>query len=365
MKIGDYLNMDAEREARLKDLAVFSQRKGGSQLGARGKTSPFDRKVFDSIIPKANQAKKEWIPYPRASMVHLSQTCNHSCPGCFFGRERNKKDVFLAPEMFPELLKHLHSLKVKFIHLGEGGEDTLHPKFDEFIRRCINERFELSLLTNASSIRSNTIRLLVQGFSFVRIALDASEVGVYDKIHHPESDREFEKVLANLDGLVAERNRRKSNLVLGAEVHLCPANMNFTEQIVQLAKDLGLDYLQFLFERNGTNRLLPDQHTQVRKLIRELKCISHPFPIYETAEPKRSKDGCPLTTSLLVITPSGDTYTCPHFHRRSDVTPLGNIFSLLPEKIWLGDEHHRMARRLSQRECHIEECRWRIHSKLA
>jgi len=321
--------------------------------------------MFDSIITKANQAKKEGIPHPRASMVHLSQRCNHSCPGCFFGRERNKKDVFLAPEKFQELLKYLHSLKVKLIHLGQGGEDTLHPKFDEFTRRCIDEGFELSLLTNASSIPPNTIQLLVQAFSFIRVALDASDVGVYDKIHRPANHREFERVLANLDGMVAERNRRKSNMVLGAEVRLCQANMNFTEQIVQLAKDLGLDYLQFLFERNDTDRLLPDQETQVRRLIRELMSSFHPFPIYGTDKDKKPKGGCPLATSLLVITPTGDVYPCPYFHRRSDVTSFGNIFSLPPEELWSGGEHQRMVKRLSQRGCHIEGCRWSIPGKLA
>jgi radical SAM protein with 4Fe4S-binding SPASM domain len=364
LKIGDYLSMDAEREARLKELAVFSPRKEESHIGAGTGISPFDQKILDSIVPKANQTRKKGVLYPRASMVHLSQRCNHSCPGCYFGKERNKKDVFLAPDKFPELLKYLHALKVKFIHLGEGGEDTLHPKFDEFTRRCIDEGFELSLLTNASSIPPNTIQLLLQAFSVIRVALDASEVGVYDRIHRPAKHREFEKVLANLDGMVAERNRRKSHLVLGAEVRLCQANMNFTEQIVQLAKDLGFDYIQFLFERNDTNRLLPDQKTQARRLIRELVCSFHPFPIYGTEKYKKPKGGCLLATSLLVITPSGDTYPCPHFHRRSDVTSLGNIFSLPPEELWFGGEHHRMIRRLSQGECHIEGCRWRITPKL-
>jgi radical SAM protein with 4Fe4S-binding SPASM domain len=360
LKIGEYLSLDAQRKERLKRFAVFSLRKKGTHLSDSIEVSPFDRMMHDCIIPQAYQAKKEGTPFPRVSMVHLSRRCNHSCPGCFYGRAQNENDVFLAAEKFPQLFKYLHSLKVKFILLGEGGEDTLHPKFKEFTRRCIEEGFKLNLLTNAGSISAEVIQLLVRAFSIVRVALDASEERVYNSIHRPANHGEFEKVLKNLDSIVAERNRRKSNLVLGAEIRLCQANMNFTEQTVQLARDIGLDYLEFSFERNDSDSLLPDQEKQTRRLIRELKSSFHPFPIYENDEFKRSEDGCAVNNSLLVITPSGDAYTCPHFHRRSDITSLGNIFRLPPEELWCSDEKIGMARLLSQRECHIKGCRWRI-----
>jgi cyclic pyranopterin phosphate synthase len=360
LKIGEYISLDAQRKERLKRLAVFSLKKKGTHLSDGIEISPFHRMMHDGILPQVHQAKRGELTYPRLGMVHLSRRCNHSCPGCFYGRAQNENDVFLAAEKFPQLFKYLHSLKVKFILLGEGGEDTLHPKFEEFTQSCMEEGFELSLLTNAGSISTKVTRLLVRAFSIVRVALDASEEGVYNSIHRPANHGEFEKVVKNLDSIVEERNRRKSNLVLGAEVRLCQANMNFTEQIAQLAKDIGLDYLEFSFERNDSDSLLPDQEKQTRKLIRELKCSVLPFPIHETDESKKSGDDCLLTTSFLVITPSGDAYTCPHFHSRSEITSLGNIFSLSPEELWWGDEKIGLARLLSQRKCHIKGCRWRI-----
>jgi wyosine [tRNA(Phe)-imidazoG37] synthetase (radical SAM superfamily) len=170
-------------------------------------------------------------------------------------------------------------LKVTFINLRGGGEPTTHPEYDTFALMYAQEGFELSLLTNATSLDSTKARFPVEAFSFLIVNLDANDDEVYNQIHPPPDLQEFQKVLANIEKVVSERERRESKLMVGAQIRLCQANVNFMEQITCLARDLGIDYVQFLTNPKISDCLLPDQEDQVNSLLTELRHARIvPFP---------------------------------------------------------------------------------------
>lgn len=266
---------------------------------------------------------------------------------------------------FSKVLHSLRSLEVKFINLSGGGEPTLHPSFCEFAQMCIREQFKLSLITNAVSLEPTAVQLLVEGFSFLRANLDASNGEVYNRIHSPPHRYEFQKMLSGLDRIVSGRQRRKSDLIVGAEVRICQANMNFLEEITRLAADLGLDYVQFRIKREASDGLQPDQVKGVRKLIGELKVNFFPFPVYGENRGRKLSSGCQLAPLTLAIGPSGDAFPCPRFAGRPEISAFGNIFSLRPDKLWFGPDHKRAVEQLGRIKCRIEDCRWRVCGELA
>lgn len=72
----------------------------------------------------------------------------------------------------------------------------------------IKEKFKLSLLSNGVWLDQESIDLLIEGFSFLRVNLDAASDEVYNRIHRPPAPREFQKVLRNLEKIANLREKK-------------------------------------------------------------------------------------------------------------------------------------------------------------
>ncbi|KPL01223.1 MAG: hypothetical protein AMJ91_00795 [candidate division Zixibacteria bacterium SM23_73_3] len=357
MKIRDYLGIDSEKEAELKKVVTFFPESNIHKPNQKEMFSPFEKAVIERIFPRTKEISKGTIPYPAIAGVYLSYTCNHNCSGCPCGHNHKRENAFMGLNGFSKLLNALHFLRVKFIDLSGGGEPTLHPEFSKFAQMCIKEKFELSLLTNGTSFDPKIVDFLIEGFSFLRVNLDASNDGVYDRIHHPPTQGEFRKVLGNLERIVSQRERKKSDLVVGARVRLCQTNMNFIEEMTCLAKDMGLDYIQFRVNQNAFDPLLSEQKREVYKLIKELKNSYHPFEVYGEIETGKSGRGCWLSPLHLIIDPVGDVYPCPHFVQHPEIISFGNILAWPADRLWFGPVHRRVVEQWKKNDCHLKDCR--------
>jgi radical SAM protein with 4Fe4S-binding SPASM domain len=362
LRIGDYLELNPEKEAELKTVAVFVRAEPAQDSSCRQELSPFDRAMMERSVPKTGARPEEEMTFPVSASLCLSNSCTHNCSGCAHASDRRDKNAFLDADSFDRLLSCLRSLKVEFVDLRGGGEPTTHPEFRRFAQMCVNEGFDLSLLTNCASLDSQTTRLLVDGFSFLIVNLDASNDEVYDRIHRPPDPREFQRVLANIDRVVRERNRVKSKLTVGVQARLCRANVNFMEQMTVLARDTGVDYVQFRIDRKAPDALLPDQINQVNSLIPELGEECSPFRVYGEMGRRRTDGGrCSAPLCQLIVDPAGDVYPCPHFAKLPQETCLGNVLALPPEELWFGARHKTVMQQLRQSDCPVRYCRWRVY----
>ncbi len=361
MRIKDYLGLNEEEEAGLKAISTFPEKKDIPQKSRREIFSPLERAMVERISLQAKSVAKDDIPYPAVARLFLSYTCTHSCSGCLYGFDRKGGGVFLDLSRLRRLLDSLHFLKVGFIELRGGGEPTTHPEFREFAQTCIGENFDLSLLSNGTWLDSRIAELLGRGFSYLTVNLDASDDKTYNRIHHPPEPKEFQRVLGNIERVVTEREKEKSNLIIGAEVRLGQTNMNFMEQITCLARDMGMDYVRFRINRRSSDRLLPDQVERLSQLIPELRNALDPFPVYGEVESADLSLGCRISPAQLTIDPGGDVYPCPHFARLSEINSFGNILTQPADELWFGPEHRRAAEELKKYDCSLIDCRWHIY----
>jgi radical SAM protein with 4Fe4S-binding SPASM domain len=370
LKIKDYLRMDAEKKAKLEAITTFPQYpdsefpgKNIHELIQKETLSPWEKARIGTILPEAQKILKGDMPYPVFARVHLSYTCQHNCPGCLYGSNRKKDNVLMDSNSFSQLLDSLHSLKVEFVDLGGGGEPTLHPEFSKFARMCIKEKFKLSLSSNGTWSDLKIIDLLTEGFSLLRVNLDANSDEVYNRIHRLFVPGEFQKMLGNLEKIVSQRERVKSHLILGAKVSLGQTNMNFMEEMINLAKDMGMDYIQFQIKNKTYDSLLPEQKREVKKLMKELKNRYQPFSVYGEFESKKFHGGCWLSSFHLIIDPKGDVFPCPHFPHHPAAISFGNIFTQPVDELWFGSKHRQVVDRLREDDCPIQDCRWHFYNE--
>lgn len=364
MKIREYLGLDDEKEAKLKEVATFSPERSTHRPRYDGTFSPFEKEVLKRARPELEIISEGNLPHPVIARVCLCYACTHNCSGCLYKRNEQRENAFMDSNNFSRLLRSLGSLKVKFIDLSGGGEPTLHPEFHELAKMSIREGFDVSLLCNAASFSPSTVDLMVEGFSYLRVNLDASNDEVYERIHHPPHPKEFQKVLKNLEKIVSQRERKKSNLTVGAETRLSQSNINFMEEMVCLVKDLGLNYIKFQPSPNAPDSLLPQQVEGVNRCIEELRDTYHPFPVYGEVKKEKLIYGCWFSSIHVMIDPGGDIYPCPHYAHRPEITSFGNIFTQSAKELWFGDEHRRLVENLRRSSCRVKECEWQSYHDL-
>ena len=348
----------------LRKITTFSEKRHASGQTARILVSPLEKNKILRLHHLAKEILDGKMPHPLMAVVFPSYICNHNCQGCSYGEVNRSENVFSDPKNFAKLLRSLRGLGVKSIEFSGGGEPTLHPEFGELIGQAADQGFKLGLLTNGSLLSGRTADLVVEHFTYVRVNLDASDVKVYDQIHSPPERYGFQTVLENLEEIIDRGNGRDSKLTVGAKVMVCQSNMNFAEDIINLSKDVGCDYLQFKPMRNAKGSLLPEQVGLVNELIDSLRDRYYPFPVCGGAKGSRTDRRCWLSPIHLVVDPLGDVYPCCHYQYRRESTRMGNLFEQPLEKIWFGQRHKEVIRALKVEECNLYDCRWHYYNEI-
>jgi radical SAM protein with 4Fe4S-binding SPASM domain len=326
--------------------------------------TPFEKNKILAMYDTAKRILEGEMVRPLLAIVYPSYVCNHSCQGCSYEELNRKGNVFLDTENFAELLKSLHSLGVKSIELSGGGEPTLHPEFCELVKRAANSGFELGLLTNGSLLSGEMANLVVDHFTYVQVNVDASDARVYNQIHRPSEAFGFQTVLNNLEGMLGKRNQKNSKLTVGAKALLCQANMNFMEEMVNLTKDIGCDYIRFKPRRNAEECLSPEQADRADDLIETLQKKYSPFLICGEVLSSRINMKCWLSPLHILVDPLGDVFPCAYYQYRRESTRIGNLFCQPLEEIWFSLRHKEVIRDLKVEECNLYNCRWHYYNQI-
>jgi radical SAM protein with 4Fe4S-binding SPASM domain len=348
----------------LRKMTTFPDKMEVTTEAERVVVNPFEKNKILTMCSVAKKILEGKMPHPLMAVVYPSYVCNHNCQGCSYQELDGKENVFLDPQNFVKLLKSLHCLEVKSIELSGGGEPTLHPKFGELVELAANEGFELGLLTNGSLLSDRIADLVADHFTYIQVSLDASEVRVYNRIHDPPEIYGFQTILKNLEEVISKRNLKNSKLTVGAKVLVCQSNMNLIEEVINLAKDIGCDYIQFKPMRNAKDSLLPEQVSLVDDFIKSLQEKYCPFPVCGGAKGSKTNMKCWLSPIHIVVDPWGDVYPCSHCQYRRESTRMGNLFKQPLEKIWFGQRHKEVIRDLKVEECNLYDCRWHYYNEI-
>jgi radical SAM protein with 4Fe4S-binding SPASM domain len=358
------LETNPDIKERLRRIATFSTSRNPYEPVRRNLLSPFEEEKISLTATGVEKMSGGDSIRPVIARIYLSSRCAHNCSGCSFAYLQNRNGIFLNPSYFRKLVDDLYSMHIQLIDLTGGGEPTLHPQFIEFVKMCREREFQLALLSNGTWDDLRLFDLLAEGFSFIRVSLDASSGEVYERFHRPSRGGEFQRMMNNLEKLISEREKRKSGLVIGAKVKLSQANMNYVEGMITLTKDLGLDYIQFHIKPCGGEALLPDQRRNVHEILSELRNKHHPLLVYAGGEEEKSENWCWSSMAQLTIDASGNVYSCPHFPDQMDAARLGNFFDLNINDLWLDYNLKCGFSSANMGTCSVENCRWRFYDSV-
>src|SRR4051794_25983495 len=186
-------------------------------------------------------------PLPEHLQVEVSGACNLRCRMCLvrYAPAVGRREGALAYEDFLALVDSVPGLRR--LTLQGLGEPLLSPHLLDMIRHAAGRGVHVGFNTNGVLLSRGLARELVAaGTGHVHVSLDGASAATYEDVRHGTGHAprpgQFERVVANLRGLLAARGDAPEPRVVLVFVAM-RRNVGELEALVGLAAELGVDEL--------------------------------------------------------------------------------------------------------------------------
>jgi len=175
-------------------------------------------------------------PFPRQIQVETANVCNHACTFCEYPTMERRKGLMERATFF-RVVAEAHALGAREIGLFAGAEPLAAPALEEFVAYCHRLGYEYSYLTTNGALADATrwTRLLDAGLRSVKFSVNAGTREVYRAIHGAD---DFERVLANVRFVAAERRRLPHRVFVGVSFVGVEANRHTFDRLKELVGEV-------------------------------------------------------------------------------------------------------------------------------
>ncbi len=196
--------------------------------------------------------------------------CNHACGWCV---DPVHVPVRMSKEMFEALITELvcfvvNGFRVEGIVFKGGGEPTLHPHFEDMVKRAVDLGFAVGVVTNGSRL-TQWAEVLAERVAYVRVSIDGPTSESHQRIHR---SKDFEKILKGTEHLLAVRGSRRQPIV-GLSFAMDIHTVGLAREAIRLGERLGVNYVLLrppFFEEVGSEPTMTIYEAQeVRRQLGE------------------------------------------------------------------------------------------------
>src|SRR5690606_13752529 len=215
-------------------------------------------------------------PTPRFLQVEPVGRCNLRCRMCpiAYRPDAEGAPAFLSLERFQRLVEEARD--VVELQLQGLGEPMLHPRFFDMVEYATRAGIRVSTNTNGTVLHAaHAHRCVTSGLDALHLSLDGATPATYEGIR---VRARFDRVLRNLDGLMAARARLASDhprvrLVVVA----MRSNLGELADLVRLAAAHGVRavFVQHLCHEYGESTL-PARYLPMRAFVARETLLAEP-----------------------------------------------------------------------------------------
>lgn len=214
--------------------------------------------------------------------ISLSTRCPYRCIYCY-GLLQTPRFTTLPRDVIMRLLDDAAEIGVKGLVFQSDGESTCSPDFYEAIARGKANGLDLGLATNAYLLKEERLEEILPALEYVRFNISAAEPHKFAEIMGcPEKC--YSKVIHTISECVRIKRKRNLKVTLGTSMVLMPHYADQILPLVQLSKDLGVDYFIIKHcsddEEQALRRKYNFQYSDYRNL----------YPLLEEAEACSTED---------------------------------------------------------------------------
>lgn len=175
--------------------------------------------------------------------------------------------AFLDIDLFKRILDQLPALKE--LQLQGLGEPMMHPRFFDMVSYAVARGLEVTTNSNLTLLNERRAeRCVTSGLHYLHVSIDGATAQTYERIRVRSH---FERVVANLERLVAIRKRLGSNLPrITLVVVIMKQNLHELPALVRFAHRWSLEkiFVQHLCHDFGEESL-PSHYHPMRDFVRE------------------------------------------------------------------------------------------------
>lgn len=191
---------------------------------------------------------------PLSINLDLTTACNYACDHCIDWDALNVA-VRHEEEELRQSIRNLKERGLQSVILIGGGEPTLYPGFEDFVRFLKGLALEVAVVTNGS--RNDRIAEVADCFTagdWVRLSLDSGSDEVFQAMHHPKGKGISLDEICQSAGAIKQANPEVqlgfsfvitwngSEREKGASV---VENLGEMEMATRRAQEAGFDYISF------------------------------------------------------------------------------------------------------------------------
>ena len=297
--------------------------------------------------------------------INITNQCNHNCIWCTYGYLHNNGDT-LSVEVVRKVLREAHDLGVKSVTWTGGGEPTVHKNFNDLILCAKELGFKQGLNTNGYLLNSQTIPFITENFSYVRFSVDAATPITLQKCHGTK-EKDFSVITHNIQEMCTERKLRKSKCVIGFSFLIDSSNYKEIVPAVELAKNLGVDYIQLKpivhYDRDNSQFSCTSKiWDYIARAFEQAKHFeSDQFSVHildhkfrniqlENENYGRQYTKCVGCNLLASIGANGAVDLCCAYKGMAEWA-VGNIYTQSLDEIWFGDKRRQLRDSVDIRLC--------------
>jgi len=188
---------------------------------------------------------ESWIKGERVAPITidcaLTRACSYKCIYCYSTLQENK-GYNLSKETIFRFLDDAAEIGVKAVSFVSDGESTLSPHLYDAILRGKSNDLDMALGTNGFALKDEKLEEILPALTYLRFNMSAGTPARYSYIHGVD-EKTFLKVVNTIKTAVEIKNKLKLKVTIGLQMVLMPEFVEDILPLVELGKNLGVDYL--------------------------------------------------------------------------------------------------------------------------
>lgn len=255
--------------------------------------------------------------------------CNLKCPACPWHTTMSRKKKILTPSEYSIIFSKVKNI-AGTICFYMMGEPLLNPYLFQYIRTAHKVGIHTLFSSNGMLIDKYIDELFESGLDYIQIALDGFDKETHETYRVGSS---FEHVKSNLFLLVAEKEKRFSDIEIGIQTIVSCVNEGQLETLAEFSRELGLSFNAKKMTYGKTEDIIRVNKSKFEPQDLRYRRDASDIRYYSQLEK------CPQLNENLVILCNGDVVPCCYDYDGSIV--FGNLLRDSVEEVLEGVERNR------------------------
>ena len=220
-----------------------------------------------SFKASKRSGKNQHAGMPMALSIEPTTACNLGCPECPSGLKKFTRDtgnlkLDLNKKIIDELAPYLMHINYYF-----QGEPFINPAFLDMVKYAADKKIYTAASTNAHFISKEVaVRTVQSKLSRLIISIDGTTQKTYESYR---VNGQLQKVIEGTKNMIEAKKELKSKTPhLIFQFLVVKPNEHQTNEVLQLAKELGVDEVRFktaqVYDYKHGNPLIPDNEKYSR-----------------------------------------------------------------------------------------------------